>query len=279
MRFWFLSVLLLQILLPLRAQADLLSPWRYIKNYQWGLELGDNDDRATIAFDQKSEKNQDQDACVASSNSHSIENPQDVQTTTHCEVQFQRSGNGYGIFLQQPFKRSGFWHFDYDIGLSFRAIDGTMTLQDNQFDADSRWQNPIDDLSLHLFSIVLKPQITFGVTPTHYPELLFSFGPTIDVMWGSINMNSERYQTPAIGLYRRSGLYVDPRFFYYANFQTEVVLRRIGKGWISFSMWTLAGEDHVQYGDLLPTHLQDQDIYDLSLTLRQSFFGLKVVLK
>lgn len=245
-----------------KARADLLSPWHYIKNYQLGFDVGERRDSARLGFDVNRSIYYDE-TCLP------------VQQTAHvrCEHEFENSTSGYGIFIEQPFKRHGLWHFDYDLAFDLRIIDSKLSpvrAAEKEKHADKNI--PVRDVRLHLYSLVALPYITVGITPQKFPELLLSIGPTGEVIWGSININGTRYQTAERGVFRRSSV-----SSIMSHMQINLILKRFGKGYFGITMSHMEGDDHVQDGEILPEKIDYMS--NLTLRLRKEFLGLKVLLK
>jgi hypothetical protein len=238
------------------AYADLLSPWHYIKNYNLGVDVGETVDTADVGFDVNSGLYNDPE-CEPGSNG-------DV----HCIHTYESHQDGFGLFLEQPFKRKGFWHFDYDLNLDVRVVDDKLSYVGEQ----SPCRVPIQDLRIHLYSLVALPNVKFGITPKNFPDILFSIGPAGELVWGSVNVNNSRHVVSPRGVFRRSSV---TNIFSYQ--QAELVFWRFGKGSASLSWWRIYGDDHVQDGDIMPETVGE--LRGLSIKLNKTFFGLKVLMK
>ena len=238
------------------AQADLLSPWHYIKNYQLGFDVGERRDSAEIGFD------------INRGNYSDVNCEPLPNNQVHCVHKFENNSSGYGVFIEQPFKRRGLWHFDYDISFDLRILDSKLHY------SGERDQNkvPVNDMRLHLYSLIAMPYVTLGITPKDYPELLFSLGPTGEMVWGSVNINDTRYQTAERGVFRRSSVRSLLSYM-----QLNLVLRRFGKGYFALTMSQIRGDDHVQDGEILPDKIDQMT--NMRLRLNKEFYGVRVLLK
>lgn len=238
------------------AQADLLSPWHYIKNYQLGFDVGERRDSAEIGFDINRNTYNDADCEVLDNN------------LVHCAHEFENDSSGYGVFIEQPFKRRGLWHFDYDISFDLRILDSKLVYSGDKDPS----RVPVKDMRLHLYSLIAMPYVTVGITPKDYPELLFSLGPNGEMVWGSVNINDTRYQIAERGVFRRSSVRSLLSFM-----QLNLVLKRFGNGYFALTMSQIRGDDHVQDGEILPEKIDQMT--NLRLRLNKEFYGVKVLLK
>lgn len=238
------------------ALADLLSPWHYIRNYQLGFDVGERRDSAEIGFD-------------INRNTYNDENCEPLDNNqVHCNHEFGNDTSGYGIFIEQPFKRRGLWHFDYDVSFDLRIVDSKLHYSG---DRDAT-KVPVKDMRLHLYSLIAMPYVTVGLTPKSYPEILFSLGPTGEMVWGSVNINDTRYQIAERGVFRRSS--VQSLLSY---MQINLVLKRFDKGYFALTMSRTQGDDHVQDGEILPEKIDQMS--NLRLRLNKEFYGVKILLK
>src|SRR5690606_35676734 len=217
-----LAVILTVALAAPMAHADLLSPWHYIKNYNIGIDVGETVDTASLGFVVDS-------GLYSDSECDRLENG-DVR----CNHAYQSYQDGFGLFFEQPFKRKGFWHFNYDIDLDLRVVDDKMSYVGEQDPS----RIPVQDLRVHLYSLVALPNIEIGITPKDYPDILLSIGPAGELVWGSVNVNNSRHVVSPRGVFRRSAV---TSIFSYQ--QLELVFWRFGKGAASISYWRLAGDD------------------------------------
>ena len=86
-------------LLASEANADLLSPWHYVRNYNLGVDIGETTDYASLEFEVDPGVYRDE-SCTERSNNNVV-----------CEHAFVSNSDGFGVFFEQPFKKKGFWHF------------------------------------------------------------------------------------------------------------------------------------------------------------------------
>lgn len=129
--------------------------------------------------------------------------------------------SGLGLFLQQPFHRQGDFHFVIDLGFGLRLLNGDL----QEEDAKKLEQRglPLKQASFSLVGVVMKPYVQVGYTPSSsFPDILFSFGPAVQVSMGHITINDEREN---VVLATGSGLT--------GFMELEVVFWRFGEGFLS----------------------------------------------
>lgn len=252
--------LLLIVMFALTANISLgsiLTPWKYIKQYQLGIDVGETSDRAVFGFDIHPTIYNDTENCTLSDEANGMNT---------CSLTFNKSSSNYGIFLEQPFKRKGFWHVDWDISFALRSFSGDFEAPENV----EKTTLPIQDVSLNYYGATTRLYATVGMTPKKWPEILISFGPTGEVFGGSAEFNGKKYPTKYT--IRRSQ--VLNLFSYYS---LDIVFLRFGKGYFGFTVSQHEGKDDVQEGRLLP---EEDDLFtDLNVTMSRSFFGFKLLFK
>jgi len=245
------------------AFASLLSPWHYIKNYHLGFDVGERSDLAHFGFEISQDTYFDE----------TCEPVRGSVRRVRCVHDFEDSSSGFGIFIEQPFKRRGFWHFDYDLAFDLRIVDSKLhPVRGDQGGKLTGKDIPVKDVYLHLYSLVAIPYLTVGVTPLRWPELLLSFGPTGEAVWGSVNINDTRYQIAERGVFRRSAV-----GSFLSHLQLNLILKRFGKGYFGITSSQTKGDDHVQDGKIFPESIDNMS--NMSLHLNKQFFGVKVLLK
>lgn len=131
------------------------------------------------------------------------------------------ASSGFGLFLQQPFQRQGDFHFVIDLGFGLRLLNGE--LQEDEAKRLEQQGIPLRQASFSLVGVVLKPYVQLGYTPSSgFPDVLFSFGPAVQVSAGQMTINNEREN---VILATGSGLT--------GFMELEVVLWRFGEGFLS----------------------------------------------
>lgn len=131
------------------------------------------------------------------------------------------ASSGFGIFLQQPFQRQGDFHFVVDLGVGVRYLNGA--LNEEETAETQRRGLPLKQASFSLLGLVLKPYVQIGYTPSsRFPDILFSFGPALQISAGQVTINDEREEV-LIGT--SSGI----RGFT----ELEIVFWRFGEGFLS----------------------------------------------
>lgn len=245
------------------AHASILSPWNYIKQYQLGIDVGTTSDTATFNFDIDPATYSDTENCKASERNAGLNT---------CNLTFAKpQSSNYGVFLEQPFKRKGFWHIDWDISFAFRSFSGEFSYGEDEteearVDPDSL---PIKDVVLNYYGITSRLYLTFGITPKTWPEILISVGPTGEVFGGNASFNGKDYKEKVT--IRRS------QVLGFSYVSLDIVFWRFGKGYFGFTMWNHQGKDDVEEGNLLPP--DEAPFSDLGVTMSRNFFGLKLLLK
>lgn len=145
-------------------------------------------------------------------------NPGRMQCSTHM---VGGASSGFGLFLQQPFQRRGDFHFVVDLGFGLRLLNGE--LQEAETKVLLQRGLPLKQASFSLVGLVMKPYVQLGYTPaSSFPDILFSFGPAVQVSMGQITINDEREN---VVLATGSGLT--------GFMELEVVFWRFGEGFLS----------------------------------------------
>ena len=156
--------------------------WQYLSQYQLGLEYSASKDVISLQYDMDSS---------GSIPSYCQENINDSsrQLCSHDVVGGQSSG--FGIFLQQAFTRKGDFHFDYDLSLGVRYLEGA--IEEVELTAIANQGLPLTEASFTLGLVVLKPYIEFGYTPaSSFPDIIFRMGPVAQGGVGNFSINEEK---------------------------------------------------------------------------------------
>ena len=243
------------------ALADILSPWRYIKRYQLGVSVGNTNDQVNFNFDSDPNTYTDPDFCKEDETDPTVHN---------CSIDFNQSSSNFAIFLEQPFKRRGFWHIDWDISIGLQGFSGEFKREEDDPNLIRNPQIPIDDVNVSYYGIGTRIYMTVGVTPRKWPEVLLSFGPTGEAMFGKASFNGETYSANAA--VRRSSI---GSIFSFASL--DIVFFRFKKGYFGLVHWWHNGDNDVQEGELVPNDLDS--LKNLNLTFRRNFIGFKLLLK
>lgn len=188
--------------------------WDYVKRSQLGVDFSNSIDRVDLSYEMAA------DNFVPSSCSLMT----DGQTKRCAVTMLGGTSNGWGVFLQAPFKRQDFFYFDWDISLGVRSLNASLQSQDQDLDG-----LPLSDARFSLLAAVIKPYIQFGVTPEGAPDFLISVGPALQVAMGTMAINGLS-EFVAVGTSSVTG----PLSLLQGFFEIEAVVYRFGEG--SFSL-------------------------------------------
>ncbi len=106
-----------------------------------------------------------------------------------------------GIFVEQPFERKGFWHFDFDFAFAIRHAEIEKQTFTNDTDvAPSGYAGPpLRRFGYSLVGVNTLSYVEFGIAPEkYYPDLLFDFGMGLQTLWGKIYLNDYTFKQPLI---------------------------------------------------------------------------------
>ncbi|SMF43960.1 hypothetical protein SAMN06296036_113115 [Pseudobacteriovorax antillogorgiicola] len=244
---------------PAVAWADLLSPLKFFLDYQLGIEVGDTTDSASLRYFQAEDgPHVDSDSCDRVGES--------PEKTFECEIEFEQRVSNFSLFIEHPFKRRGFWHLDWDLGLSFKWLNGEFEAKD-QLPSNS----PVQSIELNLYSINVRPYVTVGITPKDsWPDLLLSLGFVGEAIFGSYKFDDQSFDTDPV--MRRT------RVLSISYFELQLVFFRFGKGYLAFNLSNSQVDSSVSSS---PTLLADDtlDLTEPDLALTRNFFGLKLLFK
>jgi hypothetical protein len=256
--FWFAVTGLLS--LPEMAFADLLTPIEFLLDYNVGLEVGDTNDTVAFLYHQP-EDGSYRDAKICESTGKA------GRESLVCQLDFVQRDSNFSVFIEHPFERQGFWHLDWDVGISLKHLSGEFksetTLPSNA---------PVKQMTLNMFSLNARPYVTFGITPKEFwPDLLLSLGTTGEALFGSFELDDQRYHLKS-GVFRRS------RVLSFAFWELQVVFWRFGKGYLAFNM----NHSNVTSAVSSKPEILAEESVGLpapDLELRRNFFGLKLLFK
>jgi hypothetical protein len=193
----------------------------YFSNYKVGANLIQNSDRVQFSYDLEAGESDSSRFCQSSE--------QQVRTCQHITGQSSQgigSGylNGFGIFLQQPFKRQGFWYFDADLAIGAVILSGEL--------AAGNRNSHLTEMSYSIYGARLNPYLQFGMTPANwFPDILVSAGPVFNIMAGNVSVNG---QNQATFFLQGSELFSGLNPLSYAFVGLELVFYRFGHGAFSF---------------------------------------------
>jgi hypothetical protein len=163
------------------ASAAPRSPGGWLSDYRLGIDSSSSRDTMTVVYRTDALLLEPPDSCAHVSSSDELHPRMD------CSVDLVAGeSQGYGIFFERAFRRQGFFYLNADIGFGLRALQGM--LPQDQIDNEL----PMRRLSFFLYGGIIKPYVQFGITPAHvFPDLLFSIGPALQVLVGSVEINSD----------------------------------------------------------------------------------------
>ncbi len=242
------------------AYADLLSPWKFLLDYQLGLEVGETTDTAVFIYHQPANG-----SYVDTNNCETINDG--AERVYRCQQNFSKQDSNFGLFIEHPFKRQGLWHLDWDIGISLKALNGSF-----EPDVENGVNGALDSLRLNLYSLNAQPFITFGITPQKlWPDILVSLGTTGEMLLGSYQLDGQSYQldSPVI---RRS------KVLSFSYWRLQIVFWRFAKGYLALNLSNSRVSSAVSSK---PALVEDSlsGISEPDLELQRSFLGFQLLLK
>lgn len=185
----------------------------YLRNYNIGIDYLNSNDQLRMSYE------------VPNSIPAGCETSINNANNQRCSQTLQAgSSSGFGLFIQQPFQRQGFFYFNYDLGMALRYLNGSATEEDILLSKSKGL--PLTEASFSLLAFLLKPYIQIGITPaSSWPDIIFTIGPSVQLAAGYVSINKERENTAVIS---RGGIQLLA--------EMEVVLWRFGEG--AFSLYT-----------------------------------------
>jgi len=250
--------------LTLASIAFVGAIWDYVKQYQLGIDYTSSYDSVDATYE-TANPGVPAESCAVSP---------DDPTRQECAVAMKAGGaSGFGLFLQQAFKKQGTFYFKPDVGFGVRSLQGELSPEHKKRAEEQGL--PLKELSFDLVSFVVKPYITLGVTPSGawLPDVLLSLGPAAQIAVGKVKVNDE---SENVALATSSGKRLIGGFF-----EFEVVFLRFGEG--AFSLFTsrdvTSGEDGTK---LITKDVDGMDDFRASFARSVSGgvfgFGAKLVL-
>lgn len=175
-----LLLVALIVLPPFRAGAITA----YLKGYQVGIDYTTSQDKVEASYEMDGSGGP---GCTPASADG------ETPVRQRCAVQMEAgSSSGYGIFLEQAFRREGNFYFKPDLGFGLRYLQGELI--------ESSPQLPLREMSFQLVAFVLKPYLKLGLTPAStWPDLFLSLGPTLLVAAGNVSVNDEKMTHALVG--------------------------------------------------------------------------------
>lgn len=208
-------VIILYFSLAGAQPAHAASLWKYLKQYQIGIDYSSSNNLVAAEYETDSPSEIPRNCGV------------DVDEPAHmrCSVEMQaRGSSGFGIIVQQAFKRQGLFYVNADIGIGARYLQGRLPT-----DQAGRDGLPLQSLDFRLAAAIFKPYLQFGITPKqrYWPDVLIAFGPALSLATGEVSVNgTSRRVTLGSTSGLNSGLVT-------GFTELEIVLVRFGDGLLS----------------------------------------------
>jgi hypothetical protein len=256
----FLGFLLATAVLPQAALG--LGVTDYVKNYHLGINLIGTNDQVSVSYDIP-EDAPEAPNCQKDASGHSTCWSGLFDHGRGLGAEYLR---GFGLFLQQPFKRQGFWYFSADFSLGFLHLAGASP--------DKPDAGPFRSMSYSLYGFRFKPFIQFGITPAFLlPDVLISAGPVAHALMGQVVVNGEGRNS---ALFQRTRLFTGINPFAYAFLELEVVFWRFGDGAFSFYTARSRTDDRRASGSFYPG--EKDGMTNFQATFHSDESGLKLLL-
>ncbi len=220
--YYLFSIILIFYAIP--AHALVSEVMGYLRQYQFGVDYSNSSDRMSLSYDLER---------AGTPPPSCAENP---DKTGHmiCTVGTSAGhSSGFGLVLEQAFRRQGFFYFRPDISFGVRYLNGELAKDDlRKQEAGSL---PLKSMSSSLLAFVVKPYIQFGITPAStWPDILISLGPVAQVAAGKGVINQT---TESVAFVTSSGSLIG------GFFALEIVPWRFGNGALSlFSTHDYSGD-------------------------------------
>ncbi len=252
-----LAVLAWLTLIPSHGIA---SPLDYLRNYNLGVNLIGNNDQISVNY-QVTDANAADPGCY-----------QDLNGRRRCQESLSDHGRGlgaqylrgYGLFLQQPFKRQGFWHATADIALGALLLSGALPPEHKN--------QTLNEMSYSLYGIRVKPYLQVGITPSQiFPDILISLGPVAHGLFGQVEVNGEKRNSLLLQVSR---LFSGINPLAYAFFELEIVFWRFGEGAFSFYTSTARSDESNAGGSFYPGEKDGMSDFQANFTSNESGFKL-----
>lgn len=219
-------LLLALALLPLRPAYAFLS---YLQGYHVGIDSTASVDHVRVRYDTDGNGGLDCQMLPSST----------VQTSRQrCGLVMEAGrSSGYGLFVEQPFRRQGFFYLKPDLGFGVRYLEAEIRRSDGGL--------PLRQLSFALLALSIRPYIKLGITPAAaLPDFFISLGPSLLLAAGKVSVNDKEVLHAVVGANRN---------IWRGFFEFESVLWRFGEGYFSL----FVARDHA--GDELGTRFFPSD--------------------
>ena len=237
---------------------------RYLGNYKLGINLIGSNDAVEVAYDI--------DATHPAARSCE-QKSSDVSKYT-CRETISDPGQGlgseylqgFGIFLQQPFRKQGFWYFGADISFGLQVASNQLPEKRSELNG-----RPLKSLEYSLYGVRMRPYLQFGITPNGFPDILISFGPVLQTIAGTVTVNEESQDT---GLAQTSRLKPTLNPLGWAYVELEVVFWRYRHAAFSWYTARAAVDDSEAEGEFYPGEIDGMENFKASFRSNEGGFKL-----
>lgn len=231
--------------------------WDWLKSYKVGISKHYLLDQINLAYETTNSKASTAQECKQFDGN---------QAYYKCEHFISANSHyGYGIFLQPAFRKKGLFYYNADISIGFRHYKGQL------LDEEIKENLPLQQLKFIFYGLNLQTYLQLGITPEKWPELIISFGPTAQWVWGNLTLNNKQINTGFLGMLNWSGLNN-----YTAFFKIELVLFRFGDGAFSLFTTNLSGKNKMVFGEI-PQNI-GEDMNNIEINFNRNSAGIKFLL-
>ncbi|WP_141734014.1 hypothetical protein [Oligoflexus tunisiensis] len=220
MHAWYRNIVLISSLLVSQQCFAFIDAMRnYFNKYQVGIEYSHSFDHINLTYKTPA-MDSIPESCI---------NDDEDPTEQTCSLGLAAGqSSGYGLFLQQAFRRDGDFYFDFDINFTARYLSGGLLKEETE-----KLQSegvPLYQAQVDLLALIALPYIKIGYTPsTGFPDIFLSLGPSFQAALGKVTLNEES-RNVAVALSSGTVGYTE----------LELVFLRFGEG--AFSLY--ASQDH-----------------------------------
>lgn len=203
---WIRTLILIAVWsFPLKATAFT----SYLGRYNVGIDYIHSADGMNLSYETNTPAGGAPSGCETTPSS---------STRMRCDTRLAAGGSsGFGLFLQQPFQRQGAFYFNWDLGFGVRSLNGA--LEETEAAKLAANNLPLKRTEFSLIGVVMRPYIQFGITPSSWPDILLSLGPTVQLTAGRARINEE---SENVVMGTTSGVT--------GFMELEIVLKRFGEG-------------------------------------------------
>lgn len=255
-----MKALIALILVVVSLQARAMDLTSYLGSYNVGVDYAHSSDAMTLSYETHTPAGGAPDGCIP--------NPSDA-ARMRCDTALVAGGSsGFGLFLQQPFRRQGTLYLNWDLSFGVRSLTGSLEEEEAQKLAAKGL--PLKRMEFALVGFLFRPYVQIGITPSSWPDILLSLGPVAQITAGRARINDERANVIL-------GTSSDVKGF----MELEIVLKRFGEG--AFSLFYSRDFSGDERGSLFfPRSVDGMDdfrvLFSRSVGGAAFGFGLKLLL-